>query len=289
MDSRPKSAGASPLADLSRSRGPIAFTYALSFFENLLELSYPWAIGVAVNGLIVGEPSLVWPLVAIWLTHIAVGFARQRYDTRLFARLNARMAERMVAEQRSKGAAVSEVSARVEMVDELVSFLEEDVPVLLATLIGLLGSVVLLAFYDLVSGAVMLGLLVPIVAINFATGLRAFRNNVDLNSTYERQVEVIAELRPRRWSEHFTRMAELRVRLSDLDALSWSLGQLFTLGAVVYVLFRAASVEGAMAGDVFAALAYALRIEQSIGYAPAFAQQLGRLLDIRERIRGGAE
>ena len=276
----------SALGDLRKKSLPIAFTYGLSFLENLAELAYPWAIGIAVNGLIEGQNELVLPLVVIWIAHIAVGAIRQLYDTRLFSRLNASMARKAVRDQRKSGADVSEVSARVDMIEELIEFLEEEMPVLMAIFVGLVGSLVFLALYDLGSGAVMLGLIVPILMINAFTGLRAYRNNVALNTQWEKEVDAIGDHRPRRWQVHFGRMAMWRIRLSDLDATSWSLAQLLTLIAVIIVLYRAATAQDAMVGDVVAILAYALRIEQGIDEIPSAVQKAGRLIDIRRRIRG---
>eukprot|EP00439_Symbiodinium_sp_Y106_P088086 s1_g622.t1 len=280
--------GDTALGDLKRSTLAIAFTYSLSFLENLFELAYPWAIGIAINGLIAGEMNLIWPLIAIWLAHTGVGAFRQFYDTRLFSRLNARMSSKTVRDQRQEGAEVSEISARVDMVEELIEFLEHEMPVLLALVVGLVGSLVFLAFYDLGSGLVMLALMVPILIINAVTGIRAYRNNIELNSEWEKQVETISDPRPRRWHVHFGRMAKWRIRLSDLDATSWSLAELFTLAAIVIVIFRAASGEGVIAGDVFAVLSYALRVEQNLDEVPSFVQQVGRLVDIRRRIRSAS-
>ncbi len=273
------------LGALKQRRLPIAFTYSLSFVENLFELAYPWAMGLAINGLIIGQPSLIWPLVAIWLAHIAVGAFRQLYDTRLFSRLNAKMGTKTVRDQRQDGVSVSEITARVEMIEELIEFLEHEMPILLAMVVGLVGSLVFLALYDVGSGLVMLALMIPILAINAITGVRAYRNNVALNSQWEKQVEVISDRRPRRWHVHFGRLAKWRIRLSDLDATSWSLAQLFTLVAVIIVIHRAATGEGVLAGDVFAVLSYALRVEQNLDEVPSFVQQVGRLVDIRRRIQ----
>ena len=275
------------LGILQQKSWPIAFTYFLSFLENLAELAYPWAIGIAINGLIAGREELLLPLAAIWLAHIAVGAFRQAYDTRLFSRLNARMAQLAVRDQRESGAEVSEVSARVDMIEELIEFLEWEMPILMAVFVALLGSLLFLALYDLGSGLVMLGLIIPILAINAITGLRAYRNNVALNSEWEKQVSAIADPRPRRWKVHFGRMAMWRIRLSDLDAASWSLAQLLTLFAVIIVLYRAATAQDAMVGDVVAILAYALRIEAGIDEIPSTVQKVGRLIDIRRRVRGG--
>lgn len=131
----------------------------------------------------------------------------------------------------------------------------------------------------------MLGLMIPIVIINVVTGRRAFKNNVALNSEWENQVKVVSDHRPKRWRVHFGRMAKWRVRLSDLDAMSWSLAQVFTLIAVVVVLVRAATAQDPTVGDVFAILAYALRIEEGIDGIPGTVQRVGRLVDIRRRIQ----
>ena len=81
-------------------------------------------------------------------------------------------------------------------------------------------------------------------------------------------------------------MAMWRIRLSDLDAASWSFAQLLTLIAVIVVLYRAATAQDAMVGDVVAILAYALRIEAGIDEIPSTVQKVGRLIDIRRRVRG---
>lgn len=278
----------SALSALKQNSLPIAFTYFLSFLENLFELAYPWAIGIAINGLIAGQPALLWPLVGIWLAHMAVGALRQLYDTRLFSRLNARMSEKAVRDQRDEGAEISEISARVEMIEELIDFLEDDMPVLLAMVVGLIGSLAFLTYYDWGSGLVMLLLMIPILIINTVTGLKAFRTNVQLNSQWEKQVEVIADPRPRRWRVHFGRMAKWRIRLSDLDAASWTLAEVFTLLAVIVVLFRAAAGDAVTAGSIFAVLSYALNVQATLDEVPAFVQQIGRLIDIRRRIRNAA-
>lgn len=117
---------------------------------------------------------------------MAVGAFRQLYDTRLFSRLNARMAQSAVRDQRAQGAEISEVSARVEMIEELIDFLEDDMPILLAMVVGLIGSLAFLASYDWGSGLIMLTLMIPILIINAITGAQAFRTNVQLNSQWEK-------------------------------------------------------------------------------------------------------
>src|SRR5262249_57427528 len=65
-------------------RWRIAFTYALTVIEDLLELSYPWATGLAINGLLAHDYRMIAPVMIAWVLHIAVGCGRQMYDTRLY-------------------------------------------------------------------------------------------------------------------------------------------------------------------------------------------------------------
>jgi ABC transporter transmembrane region len=48
-------------------RWQIAFTYALTVIEDLLELSYPWATGLAINGLLAQDYKMIAPVMVAWM------------------------------------------------------------------------------------------------------------------------------------------------------------------------------------------------------------------------------
>src|SRR5215207_11633567 len=62
MARRPTPSGISALDVIRPFRWKIALTYALTLVEDLLELSYPWATGVAINGLIEHDYKLALPI-----------------------------------------------------------------------------------------------------------------------------------------------------------------------------------------------------------------------------------
>ncbi len=282
---RPDGSEKFALGRISSRRGRITLTYVLALLENLFELMYPLAIGMAINGLIGGETAALMPLVLIWLSHIAVGGFRQVYDTWLFSHLYADIATDIAVLQRGAGKDVSEVAARVEMTRAFMDFFELEVPSLVAAAAGLFGGVALLFLYDPVSGAIMAALLGPVGLINAFMGVRALRYNRALNNQLEQQVDIIATGLRRRNRLHFGRLAQWRVRLSNADAGSWMLSEILGLGATIFVLFRMASEPGVLPGDLFASLAYVLRILDGIDEVPGVVQQVGRLFDIRRRIR----
>ena len=78
------------------------------------------------------------------------------------------------------------------------------------------------------------------------------------------------------------------MRLSNAEALSWSLVELFSIAAVVLMLLRMTSLPGVQAGALYATLAYVWRVLECLDQAPLLVQRVGRLVDIRRRLEVGA-
>ena len=71
-----------------------------------------------------------------------------------------------VLRQRQAGIEATKVAARSGMSREFVTFFEKDMPVVINTLVGIVGSAAILFYYDLVIGAVATLLFVPVAIIN---------------------------------------------------------------------------------------------------------------------------
>lgn len=83
---------------------------------------------------------------------LVASFVRQRYDTRVFKGLYARLAVDTDADQNSRGHGASIVSARVKMMRDMVGFLEAYVPAMFSQVVTVIGSLVLLFTYDIEAG-----------------------------------------------------------------------------------------------------------------------------------------
>lgn len=275
--------------DMRPFRGRIGITYGLTMIETVFELLYPFAAGLAIDGLLGGEGWVsLMPLAMLWLAHIGAGAVRQLYDTRLFTRLYGTIAAAMIDRQRRAGASTSEVAARSDMARELIEFLEHEVPQAATTLVTLIGSVVMLFVYDLVAGAIMAGLLIPVIVINIVYGRRALRLTVRLNDRSECEVDAIADGRRNRVQAHFRALARWRVLLSNAQVSAWSLVEFLSLVAVLLVLFRVTADPTVQAGAIFAALLYALNIVDAVDTLPDMVEQIARLVDIRRRLEHDA-
>lgn len=281
-------AGATLLGTVRPYRSRVAFTYGLTLAENLFELLYPFAVGLAIDGLLAGRgwPSLM-PFAAVWLAHIATGAFRQRYDTRLFTRIYGDVAGAMVERQRAAGISTGEVAARAVMAREVVDFFEIEVPAMTAAAIQTFGGIGMLFVYDALAGAIMAALLVPVAGLHLLYGRRALALSVRLNDRHEREVDAVADGRRGRVRAHFRALARWRVMLSDAQVAAWSAAELLALGAVLLVLLRLTDEPGVRTGDIVAAFAYVFAVLDGLDEAPVIVQQLARLVDIRRRVAQG--
>lgn len=271
-------------------RWRISVTYGVTLLENLFYLLYPWTIGLAIDGLLAGKgPTSLVPLVSIWGLHIVVGASRQVYDTWVFARVHAEIATGTIVRQRAAGMGTTEIAARSVMSRELVDFFEREVPTLATASLGLVGGIAMLFWYDWLVGLIVTAWMVPVLVIYTVMGRRAHRLNKDLNDETEREVDLISRGRLGPLASHFRRRGRLRVRLSNAEAGSWALVELFSISAVVLVILRMTGLPGIQPGELYAMLAYVWRVLECLDQAPLLVQRFARLLDIRRRLELGGD
>jgi hypothetical protein len=269
-------------------RWRIAFTYTLTVIEDLLELSYPWATGLAINGLLAQDYRMIAPVLIAWLLHTATGCARQMYDTRLYTQVYNSIVIDTVLRQRQAGIEPSKVAARSAMSREFVTFFEKDMPVLLNTLVSIAGSAAILIYYDLVIGGVAALLFIPVGIINHSYMRRCLMLNENLNNQLEEEVQVIQGAQEGAVTRHFAEVRSWRVKLSDVDALNWTAIEGLSILVFLLVLLRVTYMPNPDVGTIFAIFVYVWRLMEKLNMMPQIVQQLMRLKDIRRRIEAGA-
>ena len=292
VEAKPR--GGSAVEAIRPFRRRIAFTYALNAVEDLLELSYPWATGLAIDGLLAANWIEGLPIIVAWTLRMLIGTFRKMYDTRVYNDVYNAIIIETVLRQRRGGAGTPEVAARSAMARDFVLFFERDVPIIATAVIGIVGSAAILFYYDWIIGALVTILFVPVTLINRVYSRRTLQLNRGLNNTLETEVDVIDRADPEELKRHFTSVRTCRVKLSDAEAWNWGTIEVMSIVVFVAILFRATylpnAAESAMseAGDIFAILSYVWRLMENLDHVPQVVQQISRLVDIRRRIESGA-
>lgn len=263
----------------------ISLTYFLFSLENFLRLSQPLVLGWAINDLLASSyHGLMW-FIAQHLAHLAIGTFRQMYDTRAFTAIYTVLATRLVAEQRSQGIEVSRVAARSAMSRSYVEFFEQYVPLVIRSLFSIGGALIMLAVYDPVLVLYCLGLTVPAYWLNRYYSEKTFVLNGRLHDEFEREVQVIEQGDKEPIREHYQAVAGWRVKLSDAEAINFSLMEFFVLAVILLSLIRFCSTENPPpAGDIFAVFRYVLMFIMGMDTVPKLVHQVSRLRDIGGRM-----
>lgn len=266
------------------NRRSILLTYFLTVIENLFELLYPWAVGIAINGLLQGKYLTLLPLFGAWFAHIVTGLFRQVYDTKVFTKIYGKLVTSMVLEQDTRGVQTSKIVARSYLSRELVDFFERDLPNLITALFGFFGALVMLFIYDLTLGGYCLALLVPLIIINIFYSRKSRYLNSQLNDRLEQEVDILSDRTPDKIANHYSLLRKWRIRLSNAEAKNWGTIQLIVMVIAVAVLLRTVELPKINTGDIYAIISYFFSYLESLDEIPFLVQQFSRIEDIGDRL-----
>lgn len=272
---------------LYRHGKKLIWTFSLVLAENVLLITYPLFAGFAINAMIQGKRLTALSYALIVLCMWGVGAARRSVDTRTFSRIYAKLAVPVILSQRSDQQVHSTIAARVALSREFVDFFETHLPVLVTTIISIIGAALMLTVLEPLVGAVA----VVMLAI-FASFLPRFSriNNAlyfRLNNRLEKEVGFVGAAKEYTLSRHYIMIACLRIRLSDREAWAY-----MTIGIASAILFGAAIIiltgrTGLHAGHIYSVMTYLWMFALSLDDAPQLVDQYSKLKDIGKRVNTG--
>jgi ABC-type multidrug transport system fused ATPase/permease subunit len=202
--------------------------------------------------------------------------------------LYAQIAAYIVGAQQEQGHGTSKVSARVEMVRDVVGFFEKEVPAMFHNVLAVVGSLAMLFTYDVDAGFIALAVLLPMALINGWYWRKAVRLNRGINNQIEREVDDIASGRLFRVRRHFWLLRRWRVKLSDTESWTWAVTELATIVALIFILIDFTQSPSFTAGAIYAVLAYVYDYLEGLNQVPTVVNNLARLRDVRQRIADSA-
>lgn len=270
---------------IQKHRAQLVFTYFLFSLEMLGSLLRPFFLGEAVNGLIKGSYHGLLILSAVHLSWIVIGTLRHRYDTRAYSAIYTSLVTRFLS-RRIQRADVSKLSAHSTLAREFVDFLEFDLVYVIEALYNLLGSVVLLYFYDRSVVLLCLAILLPVMGISYVYGKRMKKLNRLKNDELEQQVDIISSGDKHAIFTHFNNLRHWQIRISDQEAWNFGLMELMVMAVIGISLLVTQSANGPviLAGNLIGIYTYILKFVSGLDTIPYTVQRLTSLNDITRRI-----
>ena len=268
---------------IRRSLLKVSFTWLTVVVEVALIAIIPLFLGRAIDRLLdKPDAGALVELSLLLAVLITVGVGRRIYDTRIYGTMRVALGAELM--ERSSRLSLSRRNARISMAREIVDFLEEHTPQLIANVISVVFSVMILFSFDAWLGWFCVVAVAVIVTTYSFFHPYFFSTNARLNETLEKQVAALESGNTAKVRSLLTRVRDAEVKISDANAVLYGLVFAAMFGLVVGNLWLASQLPGITVGTVFAILSYSWEVVESSTQLPDTLQQWSRLSEIQKRI-----
>lgn len=268
---------------LKQNKVRLGFTFFLLLLESAAGLLFPLFIGYAIDGAIQEDYSGVAQLGILSLIALVVGVGRRVIDSRFYGKIYQEIGSKMITKMQGDDA--SKKTARLNMIREFVEFLENSLPELIHSVIGLVGVIIIIASLNLTVFYGSLMVTFVVFLIFWITSGRTTRLNTSSNDEWEQQVDIVAQNDEQQLRVHLKEMMKWNIKLSDLEAfnfsLSWIVLFLFLIASIVIAVGDGITAYGAL----FALVMYIFQYMENVVQLPFFYQNWLRLKEIMARIQ----
>ncbi|MBL0068272.1 MAG: hypothetical protein IPP39_07220 [Chitinophagaceae bacterium] len=270
---------------MMKHRYKLVFTYILFTLEMVGNLMRPFFLGLAVNDLIKGSYDGLILLCGAHLTWLVVGTIRHRLDTRTYSTIYSALVTNFLS-RKFTSSDISKLSAHSTLAREFVDFLEYDLVYVIEAFFSIVGSLILLFFYDFSVVLVCLSILLPVTALSYFYGKKMKLLNRQKNDELEKQVDIISSGNTHLINHHYNTLRKFQIRISDQEA--WNFGFMEILVMIVIgisLLITNKTAGGGMeAGSLIGIYSYIQRFVSGLDTIPYTVQRISSLNDITRRI-----
>jgi ABC-type multidrug transport system fused ATPase/permease subunit len=267
----------------------LLLTYALFSLEMFGSLMRPYFLGKAVDGLIYGHNKGLYELIGVHLAYLVAGTLRHQFDTRTYTAIYTDLVTRLLNRKYSEKE-VSKLSAHSNLAREFVDFLEFDLVYVVEAGYNIIGSLILLCFYDIKVVGICLFILLPVSALSYFYGKKMKRLNKSRNDELENQVDIIGSGNPLAIRRHYNNLRFWQIKISDQEAYNFGLMELMVIaviGSSLYVTSWLTHTEEVPAGSLIGIYTYILKFVGGLDTIPYTVQRLTNLTDITRRMELG--
>lgn len=279
----------SHLEILKTYRGRISITFFVLVIEHLLLLLEPLVIGIAINGLAARDWSGVYSFIGLEMLVIMIGVARRLYDTRAYGGIYKNIGQAISTTAIRDHEDLSPAISRADLLQEVVDFFENELPMALGSSIAILGALIMLFVLSPLVGAVAITSAIAIGTIFVLSRTRIKSLNKLVNDELEARARLFMARETRPLLAHFVTLVRHRISLSGLEARNFGLSYLFVVLLIAFALYQSVAVSQASIGDVFAVLTYAAQFAEGVIILPMMYQQYVRTTEITGRITDGLQ
>lgn len=270
-----------------RNNKRLIFTLLLVILENVVYLLYPLLAGFAINAILQGNAlhALLYAMLVLgmWI----IGAARRSIDTRTFARIYAKLAVPLILAQRREENSHSTIAARVTLSRQFIDFFETHLPMLITSAASVCGAVVMLIGIEPVAGIACLAILIFFFCLLPSYTRKNEQLIERLNDRLEKEVAFVSSAREEKLHRHYQFLAQVRIRLSDREAIGFLLIGIAAALLFGMTIFMMAGREGISAGHIYSVMTYLWMFAMSLDDMPSLLEKYSQLKEVGRRVNTG--
>lgn len=256
--------------------------FCLILAEAGLSILFPLFIGWAIDDALKHSYTGALLLGGLGIIVLLIGVGRRVLDSRFYAKIFINAGTHTLHENNDQSESVK--TARLQMLKEIVEFLENSLPELVQEIIGLVGVIIILAFLHvkiLIGGVIAL---MMVFLVYIISGDKTISFNQAYNNELEQQVDVIASKNSSSQSAHLKKLMHWNIKLSDLEAINFSFSWLFLMAFLVISIILAVHDGVTQYGALLALVMYVFQLIENVVVLPLYYQHWLRLTEIMQRM-----
>lgn len=263
----------------------LLFVYLLFLAESILILLYPMVLGNSVDYFISKDYNYTFILGLVLGGFILTSYFRRVVDTRVFSTMYRKLILKYINGQVNKKTSTSTITARTNMLNSIVSFLEVDLPYIFYAFFSVIGSITIIMIkYNLIIGLVTLGSLVPILLVSNYFRKKLSQKYSESNDLHEKDVEIINSLDRTKIKHHYVNKNFLSIKISNLDAKNNLFNDFINYTLIVLVLFLYSIIETPTIGSIMGLYQYVIKYTSGVLMFPNLILRYEYLKDVLKRI-----
>jgi ABC-type multidrug transport system fused ATPase/permease subunit len=264
----------------------LLFVYLLFIAESVLVLLYPMVLGNSIDHFISKNYNYTFILVLVLGGFIFTSYFRRVVDTRVFSTMYRKLILKYINGQVDKKTSTSTITARTNMLNSIVSFLEIDLPYIFFAFFSVIGSITIIMIkYNLIIGLVTLASLIPILLISNYFRKKLSQKYSESNDLSEKDVEAINSLDKTKIKHHYLNKNFLSIDISNLDAKNNLFNNFINYTLIVLVLFLYSIIElNPTIGSIMGLYQYVLKFTGGVLMFPNLILRYEYLKDVIKRI-----
>ena len=227
-------------------------------------------------------PLIVW--VGVYILNSGSGTLRRLTEPKVFQKVYVEIVSKVALMCETLNLKPERASARVQLSEEYVTFMQYRIPEIFEQIISITGAVIALYFFDWRIALACLCIAGPMVFLANMYTKRVVPMQTELHDTFEHMYETFASRDKAKIKHTFSNIANINTRMAKWGALNFGVIRIILLVVFILVLYIAIDLNDFTTGSIYSIVAYLWTFVASIEYVPELLESSASLTDLTRRI-----